>query len=126
MYGALVALVEVGQRLDLVPDFGVGGEVAGAEAVLEAELLGGLSLGGEVFLFVAFVHQSCCEERDLGADSGIGHVLFSPRLFGARVCGGGLVVSMIARKVGVGKHGTATLARYNRLRDWHVYFSSGI
>jgi len=64
----------------VVADLGVGGEVAGVEAIFDAELLGGLALGGEVLGLGAIVHQSGCEQRHLLADSCIGHVLFSPRL----------------------------------------------
>lgn len=87
--GAGVAFIEVGEGLDLVADFGVGGEVAGAGAVFEAELAGGLAFGGEVFGFGAVVHQSGCKERDLGAGASIGHVLFWPRISGPGCCGDG-------------------------------------
>ena len=46
---AFIAFVEIGQGLDLVADFAVGGKVARAVAVIDAELPGGFSLGGEVF-----------------------------------------------------------------------------
>ena len=77
---AFFALVEVGECLDLVADFAVGGKVFGSEAVFDAEPAGRLALGGEVLGYVTGVHQSRCEERDLPADSFICHVLFSPRI----------------------------------------------
>jgi hypothetical protein len=39
---------EFGQRLNLIADFGIGGKVAGTEAVFDAELAGGFPFGGEV------------------------------------------------------------------------------
>src|SRR5262249_54503727 len=51
-----VALVEAGKDLDLVADFGIGGEVFGLDAA-PAQPLGGLALGGEILGLDAFVHQ---------------------------------------------------------------------
>ena len=57
VHGAAVAFVDAGEHLDLVADFGVGGEVFRFDP-LAAEPFGGLAFGGEVFGFDAFVHQA--------------------------------------------------------------------
>jgi hypothetical protein len=77
---SLFPFEKIGHRLNLIADFGVGGEITGAEAVFDAQLAGRLAFGGEVFGFRSFVHQTCCDQRNLPADSFIGHVLFSPRI----------------------------------------------
>ena len=78
---ALFAFIEVGEGLDLVADFGVGGEVAGLDAIVSnASWRAALRLAVKYSVLVPFVHQLRREQRDLASDSCISHVLFSPRL----------------------------------------------
>ncbi len=63
VHGAAVAFVNASEHLDLVADFGVGGEVFRLDP-LTAQPFGGLAFRGEVFGFDAFVHQAGGFERD--------------------------------------------------------------
>ena len=76
----LGALVHPGHGLDLVADLLVAGQVAGPMAILDAELLGGLALGGEVLGLGPAIHHLGGQEGDLAPDAFISHVRGAPIL----------------------------------------------
>ena len=51
----------------------VAGQVAGPVAILDAELLGGLALGGEVLGFGPLVHHLGGQKGNLPPDAFVGH-----------------------------------------------------
>ena len=72
-----VAFVDAGEELDLLADFGVGGEVCGFDT-LPAKAFGGLAFGGEVLGFDSLVHQASGFERDRLAEFDITHPFRAP------------------------------------------------
>ena len=92
----LGTLVDPGHRLDLVADLGVAGQVAGPEPVLDPQLAGGLSLGGEVLRFFPGVHHPRRQEGDLTPNPNVSHAVvlaavIKPGERGSRRCGRGRV-----------------------------------
>ena len=61
-------------RLILVSDFRVGGEVTGAEPVLDSQLFGGLAFGREVFGLGPLIHQLRGEKGDLPPNAIVSHL----------------------------------------------------
>ena len=75
-------------RLDLVADLLVARQIAGAVAILDPELLGGLALGGEIFGLGPQVHHLGGQKSELAPDAFVGHE-GEVRRFSAHQCGAG-------------------------------------
>ncbi len=69
----LRSFVHAGQGLNLVADLAVGGQIVGTITVFHAELPGRLALGGEIFRFLAGIHQLGGLKGDLPPDTFVGH-----------------------------------------------------
>ncbi len=66
-------LVHAGHGLDLVADLAVARQVGGSMTILDSELLGGFSLGGEVLGFGPVIHHLRSQKGDLAANAFISH-----------------------------------------------------
>ena len=88
VFQPLGALVNARHRLDLVADLLVARQIAGAVAILDPELLGGLALGGEIFGLGPQVHHLGGQKSELAPDAFVGHDR-EVRRFSAHQCGAG-------------------------------------
>jgi hypothetical protein len=87
--GAAFAFVQAGEELDLVADFGVGGEVGGFDPAT-AKAFGGFALGGVVLGLDPLIHQAGGLVGDSVAEFVIGHPRNAP-ILEAHSCGAGLM-----------------------------------